>query len=952
MKSAMGVGLARPIWRESGRRRVRVGAERDSVWFCEGEGGVGGGVFGEEEDEGDAGFGEGGEVGGGGKDGRVGVEGRDGIGVSQGEGAGGRGGGGGGEEDGFAGKAEGGEGGVDLGELGVFGVFGEGDVDDVVAALEKGGIELGVEGQIVEVPGDRVGGGGAPGADDGDGGAGGEGEIELAEAEVVGDLGGDVFSGEVFFEVEGGVVLEGQDGGDDFGDVGAGFRVGVHLVGEEGLLAEEGGIDVDDFEAFVEGGLADEGDDLVADDFIGDVPLVGEGGRGGVDDEARFGGEVAEGGDEFLVVGEEVVLVDPILGFGVVAAELEDDDVGVEGEGVFVGGGIEVGEVGFFEDGHGVDAEVADVVGVAEEFLELTGVGLGAVANAVAEGDGIADAGDADFFGGAGGEGAEEGGEEGQEDQGGREVVHGGLAFGKDEGQKTRDERRETKDERRATGDERRETREGLFCWGGEGVGDFFGVGDFAADHFAAGAGEFEVVVAAQAFVGDEVFADGDLVGDFIDGGAFVDFVEHADEDGFDVEGSEGGEFFPEELAFEAGDVGAARGPVMHVVPGEAGEGVGHVAFGELAEFGDVGAPGVFLHAVDASEVVVAAGVPDGDGVEHAVDVVPGVVFAGALGEGAPAGVDAADEVDAAVDGVFLEEVDEVCGLRGGEGVAVVVEAEAPEEDDGLALVVEVAGILADFDLVAEELPVVLDSVNVGFAHGEVEHHGPDAAFAVGAFADVGEDHVDMAGAGAAGGFADEAAEEDAIDAVLAHPLEVDEGGAFAEAAVEACGGAVGHLDAGDVGEVFGVVLGDVGPHVNAEAAGAFFEAGAPMAEAEGRAVAGGVEPALVAAEDFAVQRGGIDVGARGTRVRLQPGLVVGLGGCLRGGHAAGQHGENCPERDEGAGSAEPPRHGFPSDFRHRSASAFRRAKASFRPAADRASVAGAVKPRPKASLC
>jgi len=57
----------------------------------------------------------------------------------------------------------------------------------------------------------------------------------------------------------------------------------------------------------------------------------------------------------------------------------------------------------------------------------------------------------------------------------------------------------------------------------------------------------------------------------------------------------------------------------------------------------------------------------------------------------------------------------------------------------------EVARILTDFDLVAEKFPIVHnDGGGAASAHGEIEHHGPDTAFAVATFADVGEDHVNV----------------------------------------------------------------------------------------------------------------------------------------------------------------------------------------------------------------
>ena len=174
--------------------------------------------------------------------------------------------------------------------------------------------------------------------------------------------------------------------------------------------------------------------------------------------------------------------------------------------------------------------------------------------------------------------------------------------------------------------------------------------------------------------------------------------------------------------------------------------------------------------AVHGGVVAVAAGVPGADGVEAAVDIGPGGTGAGIAGEGSPVGVDAADEVDVAVFGIVFKEVDQVGGLGCGPGA--VFEAEAPEEEDGFAVLVEVAGIFADVDGVAEEFPIVhYQGGGCARGNGKVEHHGPDAALKVAGHADTREDRVDVAEARGAGGFADEAGEEEAVDAVLAHPF-------------------------------------------------------------------------------------------------------------------------------------------------------------------------------------
>ncbi len=141
--------------------------------------------------------------------------------------------------------------------------------------------------------------------------------------------------------------------------------------------------------------------------------------------------------------------------------------------------------------------------------------------------------------------------------------------------------------------------------------------------------------------------------------------------------------------------------------------------------------------------------------------------------------------------------------------------------------------------------------------------------------ADVGEYRVDVPGPPRIGRLADESAEEDAVDPVLPHPPEVQQHRPRAIGAVEPRRRSVRHLEARDLVQVFRVILRDVGPHVHREAAAiGSIQALSPVDEAEARAVAGRVEPSLVAAEDLAVERRGIHVGAGGTGVGMEPRLV------------------------------------------------------------------------------
>ncbi len=98
---------------------------------------------------------------------------------------------------------------------------------------------------------------------------------------------------------------------------------------------------------------------------------------------------------------------------------------------------------------------------------------------------------------------------------------------------------------------------------------------------------------------------------------------------------------------------------------------------------------------------------------------------------------------------------------------------------------VQVTRILANLDLVAQELPVVHDQRRRGAAsHGEVEHHRPDPAFAMAPLAHVGKNGVHVASARGTCRLADESAQEDTVDAVLPHPVAVQQHRSFAEAAV------------------------------------------------------------------------------------------------------------------------------------------------------------------------
>ena len=82
--------------------------------------------------------------------------------------------------------------------------------------------------------------------------------------------------------------------------------------------------------------------------------------------------------------------------------------------------------------------------------------------------------------------------------------------------------------------------------------------------------------------------------------------------------------------------------------------------------------------------------------------------------------------------------------------------------------------------------------------------------------------------------------------------------------------------------QILRVVLGKVGPHVDHESSAAGpIQSLPPVPETGIRSVAGGVEPPLVTAEHFAVQRRAINICTREPRVGMQPRLVRIRARCL-----------------------------------------------------------------------
>ncbi|MFT6182467.1 MAG: hypothetical protein ACJA1W_004843 [Akkermansiaceae bacterium] len=169
-------------------------------------------------------------------------------------------------------------------------------------------------------------------------------------------------------------------------------------------------------------GFVDDGEVFGAFEEVGfalglEAFSFGEDGRWGaeVDDDLRVG--FAEFADDEEGVGLEVGVVLPVFSFrvlaGVICAESDDGEVGLEGEGLFEVGCFDEGAIGLSEDAEAAGGEGLDVVVFPEKMTEAGGVAVGfAWLCTGSECDGVADDGD---FEGSGSE--MEGGQEEEEEE-------------------------------------------------------------------------------------------------------------------------------------------------------------------------------------------------------------------------------------------------------------------------------------------------------------------------------------------------------------------------------------------------------------------------------------------------------------------------------------------------------------------------------------------------------
>ncbi|MFT6241089.1 MAG: hypothetical protein ACJAQT_003184 [Akkermansiaceae bacterium] len=290
------------------------------------------------------------------------------------------------------------------------------DKGEVVASVEKGEIEGGLVAPKAGAPDPGLAFGCGVGDDEGGFGSG-DRELEVVAVEAV-PLGGDFCGG----AVAGGV---GEEVVEVMRELLVAGGVGVDAIG--GVVFGEGAGEVVEVE-FVIGrggsgvGFVDDGEVFGAFEEVGfalglEAFSFGEDGRWGaeVDDDLRVG--FAEFADDEEGVGLEVGVVLPVFSFrvlaGVICAESDDGEVGLEGEGLFEVGCFDEGAIGLSEDAEAAGGEGLDVVVFPEKMTEAGGVAVGfAWLCTGSECDGVADDGD---FEGSGSE--MEGGQEEEEEE-------------------------------------------------------------------------------------------------------------------------------------------------------------------------------------------------------------------------------------------------------------------------------------------------------------------------------------------------------------------------------------------------------------------------------------------------------------------------------------------------------------------------------------------------------
>ena len=285
-------------------------------------------------------------------------------------------------------------------------------------------------------------------------------------------------------------------------------------------------------------------------------------------------------------------------------------------------------------------------------------------------------------------------------------------------------------------------------------------------------------MIGGQVGLGDEALdVDGRVGGCFENGGAFIQLIKHGDVEHRAAPGDALTSLAPQELAAESRN-GIQRGidtaHLAEIAPTEAWKHDGQVILIMLATPLRVS----FMHLVDhlrgvRGRVITTDG-PGADDVRALQDLVQLRIASGIAFLTAPMPGHASHDGEFAELGIVMQEAQQRVTLIE-RVVASIIEADAPHGDDGLALMALIRRIIEDVQLGAQPLPVLHDH---GFEFArlqstEVIHHAPSPARRLRAVAHVLQNGVVMRAEAFVFEHGAETLEENAINAMLAHPFEM-----------------------------------------------------------------------------------------------------------------------------------------------------------------------------------
>ena len=181
--------------------------------------------------------------------------------------------------------------------------------------------------------------------------------------------------------------------------------VGLYQVGTVGKQR----VQVDNLQSVLPGHFLLNGDDVVHNHRVADVPSALEGRDGGAQEDARLRDSRclrllslflalccqlrSQRLNHLLQVLLEFSAMLPVVRLRVVGAQFDDDDVGLEGQRIFPSRFVHIGEVTLLEHGAGTYSEVLHPVAVAQFLLQQGGIAvLWGHVDAVAVGNAVADA--------------------------------------------------------------------------------------------------------------------------------------------------------------------------------------------------------------------------------------------------------------------------------------------------------------------------------------------------------------------------------------------------------------------------------------------------------------------------------------------------------------------------------------------------------------------------------